>query len=173
LACIAALTACGSATTPAAPALRLTVARPLDGATTLSAQVVVHGTVAGPGAASVLVGGRPVRVTGGAFDTAVPVRPGANVIDVLAGAPGAREAMSAIRVYRELPVLVPRVDGQSAATASAALRRLGLTPRVHDGTGFFQKLLFLLSKHVCSSSPAAGRWVAPGSTVALQIAKIC
>jgi hypothetical protein len=169
-ACIGLLSACGSVHAPASSAVRLSVERPLDGAITLAPQIVVRGTVAG--AASVLVAGRSAPVSGGAFTIAVPVRPGSNVIDVMAGARGARAAMSALRVYRELPVEVPRLKGRGGSAASAELRRLGLRALVHDGSGFLQSLL-PLSKHVCASSPPAGRWVAPGSAVALEIAKVC
>jgi uncharacterized lipoprotein YbaY len=171
LACVAALAACGSTTRPATPPVRLTIASPQDGTTTLAGQVLVRGTVA-PAAATVLVGGRQASVSGGSFSARVALQPGSNVIDVLAGAPWAPAAMSALRVYRELPVAIPKLDGSSVATARAALRRLGLSAQVHESGGFFQSLL-PLSKHVCATEPPAGRLLAPGSTVVLQIAKVC
>lgn len=175
LACIAALSlaACGSASRPAPPPLRLTIDSPSDGATTLARQVLVRGRVAPPSeAATVLVAGRPVAASAGSFSVRVAVRPGSNVIDVLAGAPRARAAMSAVRVYRELPVTMPNLDGQSAPTAAADLRRLGLKPQVSDQSGFFQSLL-PLSKQVCATEPPAGQALAPGSYVSVEIAKIC
>jgi hypothetical protein len=172
LGCVALLAACGGVRGPAPTPLRLSVELPADGTTTLAPQVVVRGTVAGRGAATVLVGGRRVPVSGGAFSTEVEVHPGSNVIDVLAGAQGASAAMSAVRVYRELPVTVPDVSGQSASTATAELRRLGLSVRVYDETNFVQQLL-PVSKQVCTSEPPAGQPVAPGSPVALEIAKVC
>jgi hypothetical protein len=172
VACAAALVGCGSASAPAAPPIHLSIERPIDRTTTLGSQVLVRGTVAAPGPVTVLVGGRRVPVSGGAFTTEVAVRPGSNVIDVLAGGAGAQPAMSALRVYRELPVAVPDLDGRSPEAASAELQRVGLRPVLHDGGGFFENLL-PLSKHVCASVPPAGRSVAPGSAVALQIAKLC
>lgn len=167
------LAGCGSVARPAPPALRLTIDAPVDGGTTLAPQVLVRGSVAPPSrAATVLVAGRPVALSAGRFSARVVVRPGSNVIDVLAGAPRARAAMGAVRVYRELPVTVPNLDGQSGPAAVADLRRLGLRPRVSDQSGFFQSLL-PLSKHVCATRPAAGQLLAPGSYVSVEIAKIC
>jgi hypothetical protein len=134
--------------------------------------VLVRGTVA-PAPASVLVGGKPASVNAGGFSAWVNVAPGMNVIDVLAGAAHAQDAMSAVRVYRELPVSVPAVGGKSAADAARTLRQLGLRARVEGGGGFFQSLLPFVSKRVCSTRPPVGTALAPGSTVTLQIARIC
>jgi hypothetical protein len=171
LCCLAALGGCGSATRPAPPPVRLAIDSPVDGTTTLGGQVLVSGTVT-PGAATVLVGGRQASVSAGAFSARVAIRPGMNVIDVLAGAPRAQAAMSALRVYRELPVAVPKLQGASASTATVELRRIGLKARVHVRGGFFQSLL-PLSKHVCATEPPAGRLLAPGAVVAVEIAKVC
>jgi hypothetical protein len=171
LGCVATLAACGSAA-PAPPRVRLSLTLPADGTVTLAPQVIVEGAVATPRVGSVLVGGRPVPVRRGAFSTSVPVRPGSNVIDVLAGEPGAQPALTAVRVYRELPVTVPAVTGQSISTAEADLRRFGLSAKVYDEGSYFERLL-PLPKQVCASEPAAGQPVAPGSTVALEIAKVC
>jgi hypothetical protein len=162
---------CGSESRPAPPPLRLTIASPLDGSTTLAGQVIVRGMVSSR-AATVLVAGRPAPVSGGSFSARVAIAPGSNVIDVLAGSPRAQAAMRAVRVYRELPVTMPDVTGRSAPAASAALRRLGLRPQVSDEGGFFQSLL-PLSKHVCATRPPAGEELAPGSYVSVQIAKVC
>jgi hypothetical protein len=175
LVCLAALpvAACGSVSRPVPPPLRLTIESPRDGARTLARQVLVRGRVApSSGAATVLVAGRRIEVSAGSFSVPVAVRPGSNVIDVLAGAPRARPAMSAVRIYRELPVTMPDLAGQSAPVATADLRRLGLKPRVSDQGGFFQSLL-PLSKHVCATVPPAGRALAPGSYVSVEIAKVC
>ncbi len=169
--CAATLAGCGSASTPA-QLVRLSITRPVEGASTLGAQVLVSGTVAAPAPATVLVGGRQATVSGDAFSARVAVQPGSNLIDVLAGAPGARAAMSAVRVYRELPVAIPDVDGLSPSEASAELGRLGLGVQVYDVSTFFQSVL-PLSKRVCTSIPLAGHSVAPGSSVAIQVAKVC
>jgi hypothetical protein len=167
-----AVAACGSTPRPPAPPVRLSIAGPADGTTTLSAQVLVRGTVA-PSVASVLVGGKPAGVSAGSFSTWVKVAPGTNVIDVLAGAPHARDAMSAVRVYRELPVRLPDVSGESASDAARTLRRLGLRAQIQDGGGFFQSLLPFVAKSVCATRPAAQSMLAPGSTVTLQIGRFC
>jgi hypothetical protein len=172
LGCVATLAACGSAAAPAPPQVRLSLTLPGDGTVTLAPRVIVKGAVATPKVGSVMVGGRPVPVRGGAFSVSVALRPGSNVIDVLAGAPGAQAAMSAVRVYRELPVTVPAMIGQSTSTAEAQLRRLGLSAKVYDEGSYFERLL-PIPKQVCVSEPPAGQPVAPGSTVALEIAKVC
>jgi Glucodextranase, domain B/PASTA domain len=168
--CVVALVGCGSAVRPAPPPVRLTIDRPADGLTTLADQVLVSGTAAG--AATVLVAGRPVPVTGGSFSVQVPVKPGTNVIDVLAGAPRAQDAMNAVRVVRQLPVRVPNLDGQAPSAAVGVLNRLGLRPRVRDVGGFLQSLL-PMSERVCATSPPAGRLLPPRSAVEVQIAEIC
>jgi Glucodextranase, domain B/PASTA domain len=166
------LAGCGGATrTAPPPPVRLSVAGPADGATTLAGQVLVRGTVR-PAGATVLVAGQRAAVSGGSFTTAVALRPGLNLIDVLAGAPRAHAAMSALRVYRELPVAVPSLDGRSVSAATDALAQLGLRPRVYDTGGFFQSLL-PLSKQVCGTEPGAGSLLAPGTVVQVQIAKVC
>ncbi len=171
-ACAILLAACGSSARPAPPPVRLSVERPADGTTTLSAQVLVRGTV-GPGTPTVLVAGRPATVRDGSFSAWVPVAAGANVIDVLAGAPRAAAAMSVLRVHRELPVAVPDVTGADPSAAARALGRAGLRARVRGAGGFFQSLLPFVSKQVCSTDPPAGSSLAPGSAVTLVIARIC
>jgi Glucodextranase, domain B/PASTA domain len=145
---------------------------PADGTTTLAPTVLVRGTVVSPSLATVLVAGRRARVSGATFSAQVPIAPGSNVIDVLAGARGANAAMSAVRVYRELPVNVPDVTGQSISAATEQLRRLGLSAKVYDETNFFQRLL-PISTQVCTMDPPAATAVAPGSAVALEVAKVC
>jgi len=164
------LAACGGAArTP--PPVQLSLDSPGDGSTTLSSEVVVSGRVS-PGAASVLVGGRSVPVLGGSFSTQVAVRPGSNVIDVLAGAPRARPAMSAVRIYRQILVAVPDLTGDSPSTASASLSSLGLSPSVQNVGGWVQSLI-PAPLQVCRMDPPAGRQLVPGSTVWLEVAKVC
>ncbi len=171
-ACAVLLAACGSTTRPAPPPLRLSVTSPADGGRTLASQVLVRGTV-GPGAPDVLVSGKRAAVRAGSFSTWVSVSAGTNVIDVIAGAPRAADAMTVVRVYRQLPVAVPDVSGQDPDAAARELTRAGLRPRLQGGGGFFQSLLPFVSKQVCSTDPAAGSSLPPGSAVTLQIARIC
>jgi bacillopeptidase F len=156
---------------PLAP-LRLQLSSPADGTRVTSDSVTVAGSVSPPSAASVLVVGQRVALTGGTFSARVAVQPGSNIIDVLAGAPHARATMTAVRVYRLLDVTVPDLSGDSPSAATRALHALGLQFRFHDEDGFFD---FLLpnSPQVCGSSPPAGRSVEPGSVVTLSVAKTC
>jgi hypothetical protein len=148
------------------------VTSPADGGRTLDPEVQVRGSV-GPGAASVLVAGKPVPVRRGSFTAWVPVAAGTNVIDVIAGAPRAADAMTVVRVYRQLPVAVPDVGGEDPSLAARQLVRAGLRPRLQGGDGFFQSLLPFVSKQVCFTEPAAGSLLRPGSAVTLQIARFC
>jgi hypothetical protein len=149
----------------------MTVDGPSDRATTLAGAVSVRGTVS-PASATVLVDGRPAAVAGGGFAASVALAPGMNVIDVLAGARGTTGAMTAVRVYRELPVTVPDLSGASPSSAVSSLRRAGLRATVVDVGGFFQSLI-PTSSQVCRTSPAAGRSLAPGSVVRVEVAKLC
>src|SRR4051794_8103345 len=97
----------------AARALRpvsLTVSQPADAATTQRASVGVRGYVDPPGAA-VTVLGHPAEVTAGSFNATVDLRPGINLIDLAATARGRGAAMTALRVTREMPVVVPDLGG--------------------------------------------------------------
>ncbi|MBV9716935.1 MAG: PASTA domain-containing protein [Solirubrobacterales bacterium] len=169
------LAGCGSASPPARPAtappVHLFVTGPSDDLATLAGDVVVSGTVA-PASATVLVEGRQVPVTQGGFRTSVSISPGENVIDVLAAAPHAAGAVAAVRVYRQTAVAVPDLTGVSPSSASARLRAVGLTAKVNDTGGFWQALI-PASTQVCQTAPPAGRRVAPGSEVQVQVAKLC
>jgi hypothetical protein len=173
LPCVAAavLAGCGSAARPPAPPVRLTVDAPQDKATTLAREVLVTGTVS-PASATVMVAGNRVTVTGGSFGAHVSVAPGSNVIDVLAGARGRPGAMTAVRVYRQLPVTVPDLAGADPSSAAAALRQVGLRVTLVDVGGFLQSLI-PTSKQVCRTEPAAGRSLAPGTEVRVDVAKLC
>jgi hypothetical protein len=168
-----ALFGCGGTgpTAPAVPPVRLSLTAPEDQATTLATEVQVTGTVS-PQRATVLVAGRRATVQGGSFVASVPIRAGTNVIDVLAGVPRAAGAVTAIRVYRQLPVAVPDLSGQSPAAAMSRLVRLGLRAKVVDVGGFFQSII-PASKQVCRTVPPAARQLAPGTQVLVQVAKLC
>ena len=171
VACLAALAGCGSSAHPAPPPVQLTIETPAGSSTTLAGEVVVAGRVA-PETATVLVAGRRVAVEGGSFRARVPVRPGPNVVDVLAGAARALGAMTAVRVYREVPVSVPQLSGDSPSDAVAQLGGLGLISSVHHASGLLESLI-PVSETVCGTDPPAGRLVPPGSEVTVQVSKLC
>lgn len=151
--------------------MHLTINSPTDNVRTLAGQVSVSGTVA-PAAATVLVAGKAVAVSSGSFTTSVPVNPGSNVVDVLASAPRALSAMTAVRVYRQVLITIPNLGGDSPGQATAQLTGIGLVPKVQQGGGFLEPLI-PGSPQVCQTYPAAGRAVMPGSTVQVQVAKLC
>jgi len=164
---------CGDAK-PAAPpraAVHVALTAPGDGAAVRNDTVVLRGTVR-PAGATVLVHGRRVEVAGGAFETTVGLEAGTNVIDVLASAPDARPAMSALRVRRLVTVRVPDVTGDSPAQAKERLAGFGLRAQVDDVGGLFDSLL-PGDPVVCSVRPAAGTVVDAGSTVRILTAKGC
>src|SRR3954447_14859714 len=103
---------------PALPAVRLVIDGPLDPATVDKGSVEVHGRVT-PSDARVLVAGAEAGVDGGAFSPTVSLSPGANIIDVEAGAPRRPAAMTALRVIRRVPVEIPDLTGQRPADALA------------------------------------------------------
>lgn len=173
LAVAVAVSGCGAAAPrKPSPPVRLQLKAPADGSQTLAASVPITGTVS-PANATVLVSGRQVAVTGGAFTATVPITPGFNVVDVIASAPRSVGAADAVRVYRQALVTVPDLGGDSPGQATARLRGLGLVAQVHQGGGFLQSLIPFLSAHVCHTTPAFGRAVAPRSLVAVEVAKLC
>jgi Glucodextranase, domain B/PASTA domain len=169
------LSGCGSASSAgsgaAVPPVHLSLTAPEDQVTILARDVQVTGTVS-PRRATVLVAGQRVAVQAGSFAVRVPVRAGTNVIDVIAGAPHASGAVTAVRVYRQLPVAVPALSGQSSASATSQLIGRGLRAKVVDVGGFFQSLI-PGSSQVCRTSPPAGQQLAPGTQVVVQVAKLC
>jgi hypothetical protein len=175
LVCTLALTAagCGADKAPAPPraAVHLDLAAPGDGASVRDASVVVRGTVR-PAGALVRVRGQSVAVAGGSFTATVGLAAGTNVIDVLASAPDARPAMSALRVRRLVTVRVPDVTGDVPDQASDRLAGLGLTAQVDRAGGVFDALL-PGDPVVCETQPAPGQEVDAGTTVRILVAKGC
>lgn len=152
--------------------MRLSALTPIDGTRVTTNTVTVAGTVR-PAHARVLVDGRQVTTASdGSFSVAVPLSVGTNFIDVIAGAPNARAAMTAMRVLRYVLIRVPAVEGQSPSVAVAAIRAAGLKPVLKDNS---DPLAFLvpLSSQVCGQSPGAHARVQPGSTVTLSVGKVC
>jgi hypothetical protein len=167
------LCACGSAArAPAAAPVKLRLSSPADQARIDASTATIYGTVS-PRTAQVLVVGRPVKPDAdGGFSTKVALNPGTNLIDVIASARHARPAMTSLRITRYVLISVPDVTGESPKDAAEAIHNAGLTPQIHssgDPFGF----LIPLRDQVCGQSPAGNAHVAPGSTVVLDIGKVC
>jgi beta-lactam-binding protein with PASTA domain len=94
------------------------------------------------------------------------------LIDVIASARHARPAMTSLRITRYVLVSVPDVTGESPKDAAAAIHNAGLTPQVHNSSNPFG-VLIPLRDQVCGQSPAGNAHVAPGSTVILDVGKVC
>jgi len=166
-------TACGDAPKPPQrePKVRLELGSPADGARVRTETVELRGSVQ-PQGAQVKVLGREVAVDGGSFRAEVPLEPGANLIDVSAGARGRRPAFAATRIVREVRLPVPDVVGSDADGAKEQLERLGLSVDVQDAGGFFDAILPGDPK-VCDMRPRAGTQVLPGSEVTVMVARDC
>jgi hypothetical protein len=141
-------------------------------ALTHESSVDLHGVVSPP-TARVTVEGKDVDVRGGRFSVQVDLQPGTNLIDVVAGAAGgARPAMTAVRVRRQVTVAVPDLTGYTPSDAKDALAGLGLEADVQESGGLFD---FLLPENarVCETDPKPGTQVDPGTTVTVFAAKRC
>lgn len=164
--------ACGSAADPPAAPVKLSLSAPTDGSQIDTDTATVSGAVS-PRTARVLVFGHVVKPDAdGGFSTTVSLTPGSNLIDVIASAPHARPAMTAVRVTRYVLVSVPDVTGESPKSAATAIRDAWLKPQVHGSSDPFN-FLIPLSDVVCSQSPQGGAHVNPDSTVTLQLGKVC
>jgi hypothetical protein len=157
--------------TPALPPVRLTIDGPPDAATVDQGTIEVHGRVS-PANAQVLVMGDEAGVDSGAFDAIVTLRPGANVIDIVAGAPRRPAAMTALRIVRRVPVTIPDLAGQAPADAIRSLQALGLNTKTEKAGGLLDDIL-PGTPGVCETSPGAGEKVKAGSTVTVRTAKSC
>ena len=156
---------------PSAGPVRLALESPRDGFAVSGDRVEVRGRVR-PASAEVLVGGEAVDVEDGAFATTVSLEEGNNVVDVVAGAPGRPAAMTAVRVVREARVAVPDVIGRPPEAAVEILEDAGLRTTVVRGGGLLDDLL-PGTDGVCSTDPAPGDRVRPGTEVVVEIAKPC
>jgi PASTA domain-containing protein/glucodextranase-like protein len=178
VACLAAAAAgCGGDKPPRAqrpaPSVDLNVTAPNDMATVRDETVQVEGTVA-PAGADVLVVGQKAPVSGGGtFKATVALEPGANVIDVMATAPGRGPALTAFRVTREVLVPVPDLDGMSQQEVEDTLKDAGLTPEVEKvGAGIIDELL-PGDPSVCEQDPSPGSEVRRGTKVHVVVSKCC
>jgi hypothetical protein len=165
--------ACGDDPSPprAEPDVKLQLGAPADGTTVQADNVEITGTVR-PSGSQVQVLGKDVAVHGGSFSAQIPLEPGANLVDVAAGAPGRRPAFEVTRVVREVRLPVPDVVGGDADTARDQLEGLGLTVKSQDAGGFFDPILPGDPK-VCEVRPRAGTTVLPGSEVTILVARDC
>jgi hypothetical protein len=156
----------------AAPPVRLSVDSPGDMSLMRADSVEVHGVVS-PATARVTVEGNDVGVSAGRFSTRVDLLPGTNLIDVVAGADGgARPAMVAVRVRRQVTVRVPDLTGFTPSDAKDALAGLGLEADVQEAAGLIE-LLLPADARVCETDPTPGTEVEPGSIVHVFAAKRC
>jgi len=177
IACLAAAAAgCGGGgekgvQRPPAP-VDLMVSAPGDQATVRAETVDVRGTVAPADAAVQVLGQRAAVSGGGTFTATVALEPGTNVIDVMATASGRAAALTAFRVTREVPVIVPDLGGKSADDARKALGDLGLKATVDESGGLLEPLL-PGDPAVCTQDPDVGAQVRRGATVRLVVSKSC
>lgn len=163
----------GDAPAPVQPLqpVRLQISAPADEAVVRGGNVDVRGRVS-PAMSEVTVLGRPALVTGGRFTAVVPLEPGANVIDVMAGAPRRRSALTALRVTRDVLVTVPQLAGVAQDDLERVLEPLGLRADVQRGGGILD-LLRPGETAVCEQEPAAGTRVRRGRSVRVVVAKGC
>jgi hypothetical protein len=153
------------------PPVRVTIAAPGDQSSTRADTLTVRGSVS-PADASVQVLGQPADVVAGAFTARVPLQPGANVIDLAATAKGHGPTLTAVRVTREMPVVVPDLSHLSTDDARARVARLGLRLRTENGGGLLEGIL-PGTPGVCDQRPAAGDEVRKGDIVTVLVAKRC
>src|SRR4051794_20287563 len=102
------------------PPLRVSIAAPGGQSTTPARTLTVRGSVS-PADASVQVLGQPADVVAGAFTARVALQPGANVIDLEATAKGHGPTLTAVRVTREMPIVVPDLSHLSTDDARASV----------------------------------------------------
>src|SRR3954447_18104174 len=159
-----ALSACGETPRPTTePRVKLKLDLPDDGRSVRDEHVLVRGTVT-PADAAVQVAGADAQVDGGEFSATVPLAPGNNVIDVTATASGRRPATDAVRVSRDMRVVIPSLSGQSYTDAVDALKALGLTASEDQGGSWLDRVLGTQFR-VCTTQPVTGSLVQPHTNV--------
>lgn len=167
------LSACGGSDHPASVApVHLSVTAPGDLSAVHGASVRVRGTVR-PASAAVLVSGQQAKVSGGAWTVDVQLRPGVNLVDVLASAGSAKPVLTAVRVRRLIEVEVPDLVDDSVDDARQALADVGLKGDFQDTGGGFLDELLGGSPKVCATDPVAGESVDPGATVQVTVGRRC
>jgi hypothetical protein len=153
------------------PPVRVTIAAPGDQSSTRADTLTVRGSVS-PVDASVQVLGQPADVVAGTFTVRVPLQPGANVIDLAATAKRHAPTLTAVRVTREMPIVVPDLSHLTTDDAQARVARLGLRLRTENGGGLLEGIL-PGTPGVCDQRPAAGDEVHKGDIVTVLVAKRC
>jgi hypothetical protein len=153
-------------------AVDLQVSAPDDMSTVRAESVVVKGTVTPASAAVQVLGQRAAVSGGGTFTTTVALQPGSNVIDVMATASGRGPTLTAFRVTREVPVVVPDLSGKTADEVRSTLGDLRLKAEVEEGGGLLEDLL-PGDPAVCTQDPDAGSQVRSGTSVHVVVSKSC
>lgn len=160
------------APTPPPARVKLDLTVPRDGTVVRRDSVRLAGNVV-PGTAAVSILGRPVEVQDGAFTTEIELDVGANVIDVMASSGRRRPAMAALRITRQVPVVMPDLVGASPDEARDRLAGLGLRPRIQERRGGILDQLLPIDASVCSTDPEAGTELTGGADVDVVISKLC
>jgi hypothetical protein len=166
------LGACGRSAVHHVAPVQLSQLSPSDGARVSTDRITVSGTVKPEHASVMILGRRITPATDGHFSATVDLQVGTNLIDVIAAAKRARPALTALRVTRYVLISVPSVEGRGPRAAAAAIRAVGLVPKVEGSSDPFS-FLVPLSSQVCNQSPAAHAHVVPGTTVTLSVSKVC
>jgi hypothetical protein len=166
------LAACGE--TPRAttePRVKLKLELPDDGGSIRAEAVEVRGTVT-PADAAVQVAGRDAEVDGGSFLASVKLDPGGNVIDITATAPGRRPATDAVRITRDMTVVIPSLTGRTYDAAAADLAKLDLKATEERGGSWIDRVLGA-DVRVCDTNPKAGTAVLPNTTITVVTGPEC
>ena len=168
---LVALAGCGDDGPRVVGRVELTIVSPGDRAVVEDDRITLEGRVS-PASSTVAVRGESATVQQGRWSADVELEPGPNVIDVSAGAEDRRPAVAAVRVVRQLPVEVPDVEGDAPQEAVQRLEAVGLRSEVRRGGGLLDDLL-PASVGVCSVDPEPGTEVRVGTTVTLEVARVC
>jgi hypothetical protein len=149
----------------------LEIVAPDDASTVREGDVEIRGRV-DPPSARVLVLGRRAEVSDGEFTATVPLREGANVIDVAASGRGGAAAWRAVRVTRIVTIPVPDVVGRPLEEAEARIEATGLRADADKGGGLIEAIV-PGTWTVCEMRPAAGAELRRGAKVRLAALKGC
>jgi beta-lactam-binding protein with PASTA domain len=90
----------------------------------------------------------------------------------MATATGRNPALTAFRVTREVPVIVPDLSGKTADEVKTSLGSLSLKPDIQEGGGLLEDIL-PGDPSVCEQDPRSGEQVRRGTTVHVVVSKSC